>query len=158
MTGRSAYLALARPGVSAAICATHMSQLGGELVLWSSEDPRYGGGGTPPPDTGTRARGRRVEDEERQPIDAAELIWTRGTTEALNLVARSWGAANPPKVGVNWASSLEVAFRAMSWLWALHLFRESPALTPALYARVVGVLYVHGRHLEDVLDGDAARV
>ena len=26
--------------------------------------------------------------------DAAELIWTRGTTEALNLVAWAWGTAN----------------------------------------------------------------
>ena len=26
--------------------------------------------------------------------DAAELVWTRGTTEALNLVARAWGDAN----------------------------------------------------------------
>ena len=63
----------------------------------------------------------------------------------------AWIAANPPKLGINWASSLEVAFRAMSWLWALHLFRGSPALTPALYARVVGVLHVHGRHLETYL-------
>ena len=29
--------------------------------------------------------------------------------------ATSWMDANPPKLGVNWASSLEVAFRAISW-------------------------------------------
>ena len=32
----------------------------------------------------------------------------------------SWLAANPPLVGVNWASMLEIAFRAISWTWALH--------------------------------------
>ena len=63
----------------------------------------------------------------------------------------AWMDANPPKLGINWASSLEVAFRAMSWLWALHLFRDSAAVTPAFHARVLGVLHVHGRHLETYL-------
>jgi hypothetical protein len=35
---------------------------------------------------------------------------------------QSWLRANPPLVGVNWASMLELAFRAISWVWALHLF------------------------------------
>ncbi len=34
----------------------------------------------------------------------------------------SWMAANPPFVGVNWASMLELAFRSLSWVWALHFF------------------------------------
>ena len=29
-----------------------------------------------------------------------------------------WTRANPPGVGINWASSLEVAFRIISWSWA----------------------------------------
>jgi hypothetical protein len=33
-----------------------------------------------------------------------------------------WLAANPPLEGINWASMLELAFRSLSWLWALHLF------------------------------------
>lgn len=64
----------------------------------------------------------------------------------------SWIAANPPsKVGINWASSLEVAFRAMSWLWALHLLRDSDAIGPELHGRMLGMLHVHGRHLESYL-------
>jgi hypothetical protein len=31
----------------------------------------------------------------------------------------SWMAANPPLVGINWASMLELAFRSLSWIWAL---------------------------------------
>ncbi len=31
-----------------------------------------------------------------------------------------WLVANPPLVGINWASMLEIGFRAMSWTWALH--------------------------------------
>lgn len=34
----------------------------------------------------------------------------------------SWIAANPPLVGINWASMLELAFRSISWVWALHFF------------------------------------
>lgn len=31
-----------------------------------------------------------------------------------------WLAANPPLVGINWASMLEIALRAISWTWGLH--------------------------------------
>jgi hypothetical protein len=34
----------------------------------------------------------------------------------------SWLTANPPLSGINWASMLELAFRSISWLWALHFF------------------------------------
>ena len=34
----------------------------------------------------------------------------------------SWLDANPPLTGTNWASMLELGFRSISWLWALHFF------------------------------------
>jgi hypothetical protein len=34
----------------------------------------------------------------------------------------SWLRANPPLIGVNWASMLELAFRTMSWTWAIEFF------------------------------------
>lgn len=34
----------------------------------------------------------------------------------------AWLAANPPLTGINWASMLELAFRAISWTWALEFF------------------------------------
>ena len=60
---------------------------------------------------------------------------------------QSWIAENPPKRGVNWASSLELAFRAISWCWALHFFRHSAALTAPLYARMLASLDIHARHI-----------
>jgi hypothetical protein len=39
----------------------------------------------------------------------------------------SWIAANPPLRGVNWASMLELAFRAMSWTWAVEFFAADGA-------------------------------
>ncbi|MBV9960355.1 MAG: alginate lyase family protein, partial [Acidobacteria bacterium] len=62
-----------------------------------------------------------------------------------------WMDANPPKLGLNWMSSLEVAFRSISWLWALWFFKESEHLTPQLFARALKYLYVHARHLETYL-------
>jgi uncharacterized heparinase superfamily protein len=34
----------------------------------------------------------------------------------------SWLTENPPLMGVNWASMLELGFRAISWIWALNFF------------------------------------
>ena len=38
-----------------------------------------------------------------------------------------WMDANPPLVGINWASMLELALRSLSWIWALEFFAEPPA-------------------------------
>lgn len=65
--------------------------------------------------------------------------------------ASAWMETNPPKIGINWTSSLEVAFRAISWIWALHFFRDSPALTPEFFARLVAHLRAHGRHVEQYI-------
>ena len=35
-----------------------------------------------------------------------------------------WLRVNPPLSGVNWASMLEVAFRALSWTWAVEFFTD----------------------------------
>lgn len=63
----------------------------------------------------------------------------------------TWIDDNPPGLGINWASSLEVAFRSISWLWAFHLFRESESFTPSLFHRALKFLYLHGRHVERYL-------
>jgi hypothetical protein len=65
--------------------------------------------------------------------------------------ASEWMEANPPKLGVNWASSLEVAFRSISWLWALHFFKTSATMTPDFFLRLSKFLYLHARHLETYL-------
>jgi hypothetical protein len=62
-----------------------------------------------------------------------------------------WMNENPPKLGLNWLSSLEVAFRAINWLWALNFFKASAHLQPALFSRALKYLYLHARHLEKYL-------
>lgn len=63
----------------------------------------------------------------------------------------SWMDQNPPKIGINWASSLEISFRSISWIWAFHFFKDSPALTPEVFLRALKFLYLQARHIETFL-------
>ena len=64
---------------------------------------------------------------------------------------RDWMQANPPGMGINWASSLEVSYRMISWCWALNLFHGSAALTPELHADTLGWVRTHAAHVEKYL-------
>src|SRR5687767_4291809 len=72
----------------------------------------------------------------------------RYATTFVNHV-ESWMDANPPKLGINWASSLEVAFRSISWLWALYFFKD--AVPVETLKRALKFLYLNARHLETYL-------
>ncbi len=63
----------------------------------------------------------------------------------------SWMEQNPPGLGINWSSSLEVSFRVMSWIWAFHFFEDSDHFTPELFKKALQYLYLHGRHIEKYL-------
>jgi uncharacterized heparinase superfamily protein len=62
-----------------------------------------------------------------------------------------WIDANPPGVGVNWASSVEVSLRMMSWCWTLMLIREAPAVTPAWVQRLLAGIWLHATHVRRYL-------
>lgn len=47
-----------------------------------------------------------------------------------------WIDQNPPGVGVHWHSSLEIALRAVSWLWTLFFVLPSAALDEAAARRI----------------------
>jgi len=57
---------------------------------------------------------------------------------------RHWQQENPYPIGINWASSLEVAFRALSWLWVCHLLGDFPD-------DWLRALHLHGWHIERYL-------
>lgn len=81
-------------------------------------------------------------------------FWLTGDERYGETFARhleSWIEQDPPGIGINWSSSLEVAFRAMSWLWAFHFFRDSEHFTPRLFRLALTYLYLHGRHIERYL-------
>jgi hypothetical protein len=58
----------------------------------------------------------------------------------------SWLDANPFLRGINWASALEVAFRALSWAWLWHM--AGSEMPEALRARFLTALERHGLYLE----------
>jgi hypothetical protein len=63
---------------------------------------------------------------------------------------RHWHADNPYPVGINWASSLEVSFRSLSWLWAYHLLQGALGV-PDIREEWLRSLALHGRHIERYL-------
>jgi hypothetical protein len=62
-----------------------------------------------------------------------------------------WHRENPYPIGINWASSLEVAFRSLSWLWVYFLMTGSPAMPDGFRVDLVRKLAVSGRHIESYL-------
>jgi len=62
-----------------------------------------------------------------------------------------WRKENPYPMGINWASSLEVAFRSLSWIWTFFLLRECPLFTGELRQQWKDALRLNGRHIETYL-------
>jgi hypothetical protein len=69
---------------------------------------------------------------------------------AVELLAqwRHWQKENPYPKGINWASSLEVAFRSLSWLWVYFLLEGTPAMTPEFQGQWRRAMALNGRHIE----------
>jgi uncharacterized heparinase superfamily protein len=62
-----------------------------------------------------------------------------------------WQRANPYPIGINWSSSLEVAFRSMSWLWVWQLLGDTVMIPPGFREDLCRSLAIHGRHIETYL-------
>ena len=58
-----------------------------------------------------------------------------------------WLTSNPPGFGVNWTCTMEVAIRAVNWIWGYHFFRASPELAPDFRKRFFKGLLAHGQHI-----------
>src|ERR1035437_1510886 len=63
----------------------------------------------------------------------------------------SWQKANPYPLGINWASTLEVAFRSLSWLWVRKLLAGCPVLPANFRNDLLLALRLHGRYIERYL-------
>jgi hypothetical protein len=63
---------------------------------------------------------------------------------------RQWQRDNPYPIGINWASSLEVSFRCLSWIWTYELLKGSPGL-PEFRNEWLRGMALHGRHIERYL-------
>ena len=63
----------------------------------------------------------------------------------------SWQKANPYPIGINWGSSLEVAFRSLSWLWIRNLLKRASGLPESLGQDLKRALTRHGKYIETFL-------
>jgi hypothetical protein len=87
-------------------------------------------------------------------LPLAQAYWLtadrRYAQEAADLVD-DWCRANPYGVGINWSSSLEVAFRLISWSWAFVLMRDAGVLTPREFSGLMIQVRRHALHIERYL-------
>ena len=77
-------------------------------------------------------------------------FWLTGDERYAECFTRhldGWMQENPSGIGINWASSLEVSFRAVSWIWAFQFFKDSTYFTNELFQKALKFIYQHGRHL-----------
>jgi hypothetical protein len=67
---------------------------------------------------------------------------------AVELIAQwhSWIKANPYPLGINWGSTLEVAFRSLSWIWVDQLLAGN-AECAEFRAELMPALAFHGRYI-----------
>ena len=61
---------------------------------------------------------------------------------------RHWHAENPYPIGISWASSLEVAFRSLSWIWTYFLLSDTPVMPAGFRHEWLLALGIAGRHIE----------
>ena len=62
-----------------------------------------------------------------------------------------WHKENPYAIGINWSSSLEVAFRTLSWLWVRQLLRDCAVLPSNFQSDLVVGLTQNARHISRYL-------
>lgn len=62
-----------------------------------------------------------------------------------------WQLTNPFLLGINWASSLEVSFRSISWLWVRSLLAGCSAIPSNFEQDLLKALALHGRYIERYL-------
>jgi hypothetical protein len=86
----------------------------------------------------TLGRAYRLTGDERY-AEAASTLW------------REWTRANPPGIGINWTSSLEVAIRMIAWCWSIGLLAGSRALDDALRSDIIEGIRAHATHIERYL-------
>ncbi len=99
------------------------------------------------------------------PWELSRLQWMIPVGQAFHLtgderyaafardILAQWMDANPYAHSINWACTMEVALRILSWTWLFHVFHASDAWKEAAFrARFLRMLYLHGdftaRHLE----------
>jgi hypothetical protein len=87
-------------------------------------------------------------------VTLAKAYWLTGDDRYANEILAQWALwqkENPYPIGINWASSLEVALRSLSWIWTFFLLRGCPLFTADWRQRWQHALGLNGRHIANYL-------
>jgi hypothetical protein len=82
---------------------------------------------------------------------AYQLTEDRHYADEIFLQWRHWHTENPYAFGINWASSLEVAFRSLSWIWMYQLLEGTPVMPREFRKEWLRAQAVNGGHIERYL-------
>jgi uncharacterized heparinase superfamily protein len=84
---------------------------------------------------------------------AARLFEEEQYATELERQLRSWLDENPPGYGINWTNPMEVAIRAVNWIWAIRTLEMWRPLDSGLRSRITESLQIHARHIDANLEG-----
>jgi len=79
-----------------------------------------------------------------------QAYWLTGDEKYAQELVRQiddWIDRNPPKFGVNWACTMDVAIRVANWIWGYYFFKDSEALTDEFLIKFLKSLVTHGRYI-----------
>ena len=63
-----------------------------------------------------------------------------------------WIDTNPPQYGVNWTGTMDIAIRAVNWIWGYYFFEDSPEVSDEFLLKSLKSLYIHGKHIRANLE------
>ncbi len=84
-------------------------------------------------------------------VSLGQAFWAtneRRYFEKWKELVGSWIDDNPPDRGMNWSSSLELAMRAVNWLWSSWFFRAELEEDAAFLRRFGETILLHGNRIE----------
>lgn len=87
-----------------------------------------------------------------------QAYWLTGDekyTREFRAEVEDWIQQNTPDYGVNWACSMDIAIRAVNWLWGYAFFQSSPVIDDGFRFAFYKSLLSHGRHIKGNLERTA---
>jgi len=79
-----------------------------------------------------------------------QAYWLRGDEKYAREFVRQvedWIDRNPPKFGVNWACTMDVAIRVCNWILGFYYFKDAMAFTDHFLVKFLKSLLTHGCHI-----------
>jgi hypothetical protein len=114
-----------------------------ERRFWTDYQPQHDSAGRDPKTI------HELNRHQHLPRLAKAYLLTGDERYAGDAVAQlnSWIEQNPPGIGINWQSSLEIGIRAISWLWTLFPLLPSRSLDEASAQRIGASLFAQLEHV-----------